>query len=314
VYGLVLGYADGVLEDLGPDLSRVADELAGFVGLLAGSPDLRGALSTSTVQPAKRRAIVRELLSGKVSARTLDLLSFAVQSGPAADYPEDVAGIASLAEARRLGMVSLQELPLGRTAARERLDGYATAVLAGLDRRRLGDVEDELFRFMRTVEGNDALRVAMTTSEVPATVREHVAIELLASRATQATARLAAYAARVGRPRDYLVLLDGLVQRVAREADRRVADVRSATELAKEERERLAAALSRYTGYPVEVRVSVQPELLGGFVATVGDTVVDASLRFRLERAAQALLAPPEAGGTRGEEAGGTGSSGGTHS
>jgi F-type H+-transporting ATPase subunit delta len=294
VYGLVLGYADAVLEDLGRDLPKVAEELAGFVALLGSSPDLRGVLSDATLQRAKRRAIVSELLSGKVSARTLDLVTFAVQDGPAAHYYEDLAGIASLAEAKRLGMAPLEDVPLGRTAAAERLDGYATALLAGLEQRRLGNIEDELFRFMRTVEGNDALRAAMTTAEVPAAVREQIARDLLSRRAAPETARLSAYAARVGRPRDYLVLLDGLVERVAREADRRVADVRSATELTDEERERLASALSRYTGYPVEVRVSVEPQLLGGFVASVGDTVVDASLRFRLRRAAQALLAAPE--------------------
>ena len=104
--------------------------------------------------------------------------------------------------------------------------------------------------------------------------------------------RLAAYAAGIGRPRDYPVLLEGLVQRVAEEADRQVADVRSAVEMTEAQRSRLAAALTRFAGYQVDVRVSTEPGLLGGFVASVGDTVFDASLRRRLEQARSLLFAP----------------------
>jgi F0F1-type ATP synthase delta subunit len=50
--------------------------------------------------------------------------------------------------------------------------------------------------------------------------------------------------------------------------------------------------LANYTGYPVDVRVTPEPQLLGGFVATIGDTVIDASLRHRVELAREALLEP----------------------
>lgn len=289
----VLGYLDAVLEDLGRELGAVAGELQGFVDLLDGSGDLRAVMSGSLASVPVRRSILRQLLQGKVADSTLALLSFAVQSGPNADFVSDVAIIADVAAAKRDGKVRLVEGPLGRTAAAERLDGYATAVLANARERQLGEVEDELFRFMRTVDGNAELLEALTTGEVPASVRESVVRDLLSQRATVQSTRMASYAARIGRPRDYLVLLNGLVERVAREADRRVADVRSAVDLTAGQRRRLAEAISSYTGYDVEVRLTVRPELLGGFVAYVGDTVLDASLRKRLDQARDALLAPP---------------------
>jgi F-type H+-transporting ATPase subunit delta len=244
-----------------------------------------------------------ELLSAKLSPPALDLLSFAVQDGaPAAGYTADVASLAAVAAARRDGLVPLEEGALGRTASTERVEGYATAVLTGLDQRRLGNVEEELFRFGRIVEGNDQLELAMTTAQLPAAARVAVARQLLSGRASEETERLAAYAARVGRPRDYPVLLDSLVQIVGREAGRRVADVRAAGEMTGAQQEQLAAALSRLTGRRVEVRVTLQSDLLGGFVATVGDTVVDASLRHRLERAKETLLAPPPEAARRTED------------
>lgn len=294
----VAGYTDAILEDLGGKVGPVAGDLEAFVRLLEQSDDLRFGLANSNAAVAARRAIIHELLDKKLSQAALDLLSFAVQSGPAADYVQDVAGIAAAAVARRDGMVARDEGPLGRTAAAQRLEGYATAVLSGVrGERHLGEVEDELFRFMRTVRGNDGLNAVLTTAEVPARVRRAVVHDLLAPRATAASVRLAVYAAGIGRPRDYPLLLEGLVQRVANEANRQVADVRSAVEMTEAQRSRLAAALTRFAGYEVDVRVSTEPGLLGGFVASVGDMVFDASLRRRLERARGLLFAPSSASG-----------------
>ena len=49
-------------------------------------------------------------------------------------------------------------------------------------------------------------------------------------------------------------------------------------------------------GQRVEVRVVVDPSVLGGFVATIGDTVVDGSVRHRLDLLKERLVlseAPP---------------------
>ncbi|MHB1497875.1 MAG: F0F1 ATP synthase subunit delta [Acidimicrobiales bacterium] len=289
----VLGYTDAVLDDLGQDIAGAAAELTAFVDMFRLSEDLRAVFLGGVASVPVRRSIVAELLEGKVRAQVVDLLSFAVQGGSDADYEADVAGVAAAAVAKRDGMVRLEEGPLGRTAAAARLDGYATAVLARTDRRGLGEVEDELFRFMRIIGGNDELLGALTTSEVPVALREGVVHDLLSRRASTESERMAVYAARVGRPRDYLVLLEGLLERVASEADRRVADVRSAVELTPSQRDRLAAAISRYTGYQVEVKVTLEPDLLGGFVAYVGDTVLDTSIRQRLRQAHEVFLAPP---------------------
>lgn len=290
----VHGYVDAVLDGLkDKDLREAAGQLGGFRDLLARSDDLRAALALPTTAAITRRAIIQDLLSKKVSVPVLSLLSFAAQSGTGTDLLEDAAELAAIAESKAAGMVPGTEGVLGRTSGRQRVSGYATAILAGArDERALGNIEDELFRFMRIVEGNDDLRVALTTNELPIEVRRNLVNDLLARRATEQTRRMAAYVVQVCRPRDYLEQLGALVDQVAAEAKRRVADVRSATEMNEGQRRRLAAALTRLTGTPVDVRVTVQPDLLGGFVATVGDTLVDASLRHRLAQARDLLSAP----------------------
>ncbi|MGA0782144.1 MAG: F0F1 ATP synthase subunit delta [Ilumatobacteraceae bacterium] len=45
----------------------------------------------------------------------------------------------------------------------------------------------------------------------------------------------------------------------------------------------MKAALSNATGKELNLKVVVDPSVLGGLVATVGDTVIDGSVRTRLD-------------------------------
>lgn len=54
-------------------------------------------------------------------------------------------------------------------------------------------------------------------------------------------------------------------------------------------------ALERATGKQVVLQTEVHPELIGGLVARIGDTVYDSSLRTRLDQLKQALLRAPVA-------------------
>jgi F-type H+-transporting ATPase subunit delta len=65
--------------------------------------------------------------------------------------------------------------------------------------------------------------------------------------------------------------------------------VRSTVELTEEQRERLAQAIEKATGKKVEVKVIIDPTILGGVVTTIGDTVIDGSVRTRLEQLKNAI-------------------------
>ncbi len=47
---------------------------------------------------------------------------------------------------------------------------------------------------------------------------------------------------------------------------------------------RLAAALQKATGKAVDVRVVIDESVMGGLVATVGDTVIDGSIASKLDQ------------------------------
>lgn len=284
------GYAAAVLAQAREEgsLARVGAELAVLADALSASDELRRTLTDPAVPVATRRAVVEDLLA-RADPATRRLAVRVVSGERAADAPAALDGLVSeVAAGAEDGEGDGQGLarvpPAGRLATRERLDGFATAVFETMGRRAAVDeVEDELFRFARTVEGSEQLGAALTDLSVPPADRQRLAVDLLAGKAQPATVALVSYAVASARGRGLVPLLDWLVERAAAERGLRVADVRSAVELDVDQRRRLAAALSGLTGRDVELRVGVDTHLVGGLVALVGDVVVDASVRRRLD-------------------------------
>jgi len=69
------------------------------------------------------------------------------------------------------------------------------------------------------------------------------------------------------------------------------AEVTSAVPLSPEKTKAIEESLAKVTGKKVELSVSVDPELLGGVVATIGSTVYDGSVKTQLQRMRKELVA-----------------------
>jgi F-type H+-transporting ATPase subunit delta len=148
----------------------------------------------------------------------------------------------------------------------------------------LGEVEDELFRFSQTLEGNDELRTALTDPAIPAARRQQTVEDLLGGKASPTTVALVSMVVGTGRARSLPAIIRKLVEMSAAEANKEVAEVRSAVPLSDDQRARLVKALGKATGKDIAVKVVVDPSVLGGIVAQVGDTVIDGSVRRRLDQ------------------------------
>ena len=159
----------------------------------------------------------------------------------------------------------------------------------------LEEIEDQLFRFARTVEADRPLRHALGDRDLPVVVRQDVISRLLDGKVLPATVRLARYAARGGRARDIVATLDTLVEDAAKARGWRVARVQAASEVGDAQQHALSDALAVLTGNPVDLQVTVEPALLGGVVVQVGDLLVDSSTRHRLDELKEHVLASEEA-------------------
>ena len=156
-----------------------------------------------------------------------------------------------------------------------RIDGYARALFeVARAEGTIDEVEDELFRFARS----------LTDEQVPAGKRQAIVEDLLGGKATSTTTQLVSMVVGSGRGRDLPAIINKLVARAAGSKDLSVAEVRSAVALTDDQQDRLKAALANATGKQVTLKVIVDPSVLGGLVATVGDTVIDGSVRTRVDQ------------------------------
>ena len=153
----------------------------------------------------------------------------------------------------------------------------------------LETVESELFTVARTLESSDELRTTLTDARVPVAGREAIVEKLLGDKAHPTTTALVSFIVGSGRAKDLPAIVDKLVERSTSERGQEVAEVRSAMPLDDDQRTRLAEALGKATGKKVSVKVIVDPSVLGGLVARVGDTVIDGSVRHRLTQLKAAL-------------------------
>lgn len=67
-------------------------------------------------------------------------------------------------------------------------------------------------------------------------------------------------------------------------------EVRTAHELGPDDARRLADSLRTKLGKQAELRMKVDPELIGGLVFRIGDTIYDASIARRLEQVRESMI------------------------
>lgn len=172
----------------------------------------------------------------------------------------------------------------------DRIDGYADAMLAVAQAE--GDVSgisDELFAVGRAVDTNDELRNVISDARLPADRKIQIMDDLLDGKARAATKGLVSMVVGAGRGADLGKIATALAERAATSQDKQVATVRSAVALSDDQRNRLAKALATKLGTEVDVKVIQDPSVVGGLITTVGDTVIDGSVRTRLNRLRESL-------------------------
>jgi F-type H+-transporting ATPase subunit delta len=173
----------------------------------------------------------------------------------------------------------------------DRVDGYATAVfeLAKAE-GQLERVERELFAIARTFESSTELRDALTNPKFPVERKQAILDDLVGASSSSLTTGLLAFIVARGRASELSGIVDAFIAKAAASRAKVVAEVRTAVELDDGIIERLAAALSRVTGKQVEVKTIMDPSVIGGVVAQVGDRIIDGTVSRRLSLLRQAML------------------------
>jgi|688.fasta_scaffold00989_2 F-type H+-transporting ATPase subunit delta len=148
----------------------------------------------------------------------------------------------------------------------------------------LAQVESEFSSVVRTIDSSDDLRSKLNDELLPSDVRQQIVERLLEGKAHRLTAQLVALVIGSGHARSLRTIAERVSSKVAHGSGREVAEVRSAVALTDDQQRRLADALKKATGSDVNLKIIVDPSVVGGLVATVGDKVIDGSVRNRLDQ------------------------------
>lgn len=250
------------LDDQG--LSTLAAELVAFVKVLNAEPLVTRLLAAPVDDTTAKLRMVDRLVSGKVGAAPLGVIKAAVSERWS--HTEDLA-------------CALEHL------ARQ-------ALLIHAERTgQVDEVEDQLFRFSRILDGQPRLDTLLSDDTAPADGRVRLLRNILAGAGDANPIAVALLSQTVellhGQSAQHAVL--ELAEAAVARRGELVAQVRAAAQLSEAQRARLTAVLSRIYSHPVTVQLQIAPELLGGLEIAVGDEVVDGTLSSRLA-AAQAQL------------------------
>ncbi len=159
--------------------------------------------------------------------------------------------------------------------------------------RRDGTLErwlDDLRLAADVVTQPDAARV-VDNPAIPFATRREVLGKLLEQRMAQPAYNLVLLLAKRGRLSAAPTVAAEYKRLVDRERDVVVATVASAVPLEKAELEAIGARVREMTGARAEIVTAVDPELIGGLTVRIGDRLIDASVRGRLERLRDSIVA-----------------------
>ncbi len=163
------------------------------------------------------------------------------------------------------------------------IKGYADALLAVAQAE--GDpegIKSQLVTVAGAIAGNEELRSTLSDALVPAATRNQIVDDLLANKASNAVRALVGMIVSAGRGGQLSDIVDAFVASSAAAGGKQVATVRTAVALTPDQEARLAQALAATAGGDVELQVVIDPSVVGGAITTIGDTVIDGSVKARL--------------------------------
>lgn len=171
-----------------------------------------------------------------------------------------------------------------------RVDGFAAGLfeIAKAD-GKLEAVKTELLSIARTFESSQELRDALSNPALPADRKQGIIDDLLGSRASALTVGMVGFITASGLATSLPRIADAMAEVAASATQRDVAEIRTAIDLDAETVAKIVAGLEKATGKSLEAKVVVDPDVMGGIIARVGDTVIDGSVQHRLAGLRQAL-------------------------
>lgn len=251
------------LADPGVDAMRVAEDFFGLADLFKENARLGRALTDPARTTADKQALAAQAFSPHITSATMSVINVVVAHHWR--HPADVTDALEV-----LGILGV----LNVAGAHDDLDL----------------VREELFQVRYFLAHNREVRVRLSDkAKGNSHERGDIATALFGSRVSAWTMRLVRRA--VGRSNHGRLLhnLRRYAQWAATMQDRLFVTVATASPMSQAQVERLRDILTKRYGVTVDLAISVDPDIIGGFRLRAGMTAIDASLASRLSAARDAI-------------------------
>ena len=160
----------------------------------------------------------------------------------------------------------------------------------------LGIKQNQLDRILDDVQGiarlfsKHTLAYLLREPKVPAQRKEKALREALSARVLPISLNLALLVVQRGLVDLMPNIAAELQQMILDYKNQAVAEVTTAAPMDEQQQAQVKRALEKRTGKSILLRTKVDPEILGGVVARVGDQVIDGSVQLRLQALQRQLL------------------------
>jgi F-type H+-transporting ATPase subunit delta len=153
-------------------------------------------------------------------------------------------------------------------------------------------IDRQLTDFLATWEGSVELRAFFVNPSIPALQKVAILDKLNEQLGLMKELRnLLAILINNGRIGQVAEVAQAYRRQLQERLGIRQAEIVTARELSEQERGSLVAEAGKLAGARVEVSFNLDPSILGGTVVRIGSTVYDGSVRGRLDRLKEALIA-----------------------
>lgn|GEM_PF-3706240 len=270
------------------------NELSQLSSILNSSGLIQEVLNDPVIPSDNKKQFLNDLFINKINEISLDLIGFIVTNEKVQEIISAIKEAAMrFSEAKLVGISELNlifEDFTTRQGARDRYHGYVLGVSSGFSGKDLEEIEDVVFRFARIIESSSNLRSRLSDINVTTEAKVMLLADLIKSKVTDDTFKILSYPLRAGRQRDLSVSLDQAAKVLAELRGRKIGYVQSAVELTKEQISELTQKISQLIGNQVEVRQILNHDVIGGIQVTIGDFLIDRTLKTQLEQLKKQLL------------------------
>lgn len=158
------------------------------------------------------------------------------------------------------------------------------------DHQTLNTWSDWLSKLAMVVTNREALKL-LSSPKLDTERKVAMVVELAEVDLDEAAARFLATLGEKGRLPALAAIREQFETLLADHEKRVDVTVVSAYKLTKAQQDKLSGALKKRLNREISITTQVDPELLGGVILRAGDTVIDGSVRGRLNRLSEALSA-----------------------